>query len=625
MPNTLPGTYSNPVFAYRRSADQDAARPVRHPVVVVGAGPTGLVAALDLAAQGIPCVVLTKGNTVSTGSRAICFSKRTLEIIHRISPETAGRMLQKGVVWDTGKVFYRDSLVYHFHLLPEEGHKIPAFINLQQYYFEEYLIEAILAHPLIDLRWEHEVTGVVPGKAWVGLTVQTPDGPYALEAAYLLACDGVHSRVREVLDIPFEGEHFDENFLIADIRMGEAFPAERWFWFDPPFNPGFSALLHKQPDGVWRIDLQLGRDVDRERELDPERIRARLRKMLGPEVAFELEWTSLYRFRCMRIPRFDYGRVFFAGDSAHLVSPYGARGANGGIQDVDNLVWKLALVLKGSAPASLLDTYNEERSPAADENIRHSTRATDFITPKTAVSRAFRDAALALAGEHNGMKKMVNSGRLSNAFKYLNSPLTTPDAEAWSGALQPGYPAKDAPLIRNGRPCWLIDLLGNRFVLLGITTPDQAASMERALVDKTGLPLSVLAVAAPGNASGDALADQAGLFSARYDAAPGSWFLFRPDACLAARGRSLSVEGVAAALEQAAGRRAAAATGAEVTDKHPDYPDDERYHQFLTAFEHLAPEEAERLGRRLLLLLLEHPDAEVSFPDLLKEAGGEPT
>lgn len=616
MKPVLPSTYKNPVYPYQRCADQDAGAPVRHEVIVVGAGPTGLVAALDLARQGISCVVLSKTNTVSTGSRAICFSKRTLEIIHRVSPEAAARMLAKGVVWKTGKVFYDENLVYSFDLLPEAGHQMPAFINLQQYYFEEYLIDAIRQNPLIDLRWQHALLDLTQTGECVHLEVQTPEGPYALEADYLLACDGVHSRTREALGIPFEGERFEENFLIADITMAGEFPAERWFWFDPPFNRGYSALLHKQPDSVWRIDLQLGRDIDREKEMDPERIKGRLRKMLGDERAFELEWTSIYQFRCMRIPDFVHGRILFAGDSAHLVSPYGARGANGGIQDVDNLVWKLAHVLRDLAPPSLLHTYHEERSPAADENIRHSTQSTDFITPKSPLSLLFRNAALDMAATHDGTKSMINSGRLSNAFKYLDSSLTTPDHEVWGGTVQPGYPVKDAPLLCNGETCWLLDKLGNRFVLVSYT--DQKDHPANKLAPYTWVTLENLVISSHPGATG-MLIDRDGLFTARYDAQPGSWYLFRPDAHLAARGRQWEPAEIIHALDRALGKPVETRP-ASVPDKHPDYPNDILYNSLLRAQEGLNRNQIAQLHARLILLLLQKISDPGALLQMLKHA-----
>ena len=191
--------------------------------------------------------------------------------------------------------------------------------------------------------------------------------------------------------------------------MDVDFPIERRFWFDPPFNKGQSALLHKQPDGVWRIDLQLGWDIDKEEEKKKENVIPRLKAMLGEELNFNLEWVSIYTFQCMKMEKFKHGRILFAGDSAHQVSPFGARGANSGVQDADNLCWKLKLVLDGSSPETLLDTYDYERVLAADENILNSSRSTDFITPKSKASMRFRNAVLELSEKYEFARPLVNS------------------------------------------------------------------------------------------------------------------------------------------------------------------------------------------------------------------------
>jgi len=459
-----------PLYPYARSSDQDAPSPVRHPVVVVGAGPIGLAAAIDLGQRGVPVVVLDENDKVSHGSRAICFSKRTLEIADRLG--LGDPLVGKGVQWNLGKVFFGDRKVYEFNLLPEKGHRRPAFINLQQYHLENDLVARLRdlqdQGAPIDLRGGNRVTGADQRGDHVALAIDTPEGPYRLESDWLIACDGAGSPIRDMMGLGFRGRVFEDNFLIADVVMQADFPTERWFWFDPPFNPGQSALLHKQPDGVWRIDLQLGWNIDRERETEPERVKARVRQMLGPGIAFELEWVSIYTFQCRRMERFRHGRVFFAGDAAHQMSPFGARGANSGFQDTDNLCWKLAAVIDGAAPESLLDSYDAERVQAADENILNSTRSTDFITPKSKMSRIFRDAVLDLSEHHDFARPLVNSGRLSMPAIHDASPLNGPDAlPGGPDRTRPGAPCPDAP-VGNG---YLLDRLGGDFTLLGLGIP----------------------------------------------------------------------------------------------------------------------------------------------------------
>lgn len=530
---------------YRRHADQDADAPARHPVVVVGAGPVGLSLAIDLAQRGQPVVVLDNDCKLSTGSRAICFSKRTLEIWDRLG--VGQPMVDKGVSWNLGKVFARDQSLYQFDLLPEAGHERPAFINLQQYYAEAYLVERALQLPLIDLRWHNKVTALAPREDGAELTVETPEGDYRIDAQWVLACDGSRSPLRGLLGQESHGRIFRDRFLIADVKMHADFPTERWFWFDPPFHPGQSVLLHRQPDDVWRIDFQLGWEADPEEEKKPENILPRIRALLGKDAHFELEWASVYTFACLRMDRFVHGRVVFAGDSAHGVSPFGARGANSGVQDAENLAWKLDRVLRGQADSALIASYGAEREYAADENIRNSTRATDFITPKSEISRLFRDAALELAREHEFARRIVNSGRLSVPATLQHSPLNTPDSEVFAGSQLPGAVLSDAPMRRPGdsQTTWLLRALGPDFTLLHFgSTPAWARELDGVL------NLSIAAEGDAGAAQADLL-DVQGLAAQRLDARPGTCYLLRPDQHVCARWRCPDEAGVRAALQRA--------------------------------------------------------------------------
>ncbi len=542
-------TYTNPVYPYRRHADQDGA-PARHDVVIVGAGPIGLALAIDLALHGVGCVVLDEDETVSVGSRAICYAKRALEVLDRLG--VGQRIVDKGVGWNVGRVFFRDALAYRFDLLPETGHRRPAFVNLQQYWLEQFLVERAGELPAIDLRWRNKVTGVVPHADGATVTVDTPDGPYTMQAGWLIACDGARSPVRHLLGLESEGQVFRDRFLIADIHMQSDFPTERWFWFDPPFHPDQSVLLHRQADDVWRIDFQLGWDADPEDEKRPERILPRLRAMLGPDAKFEIEWASVYTFQCRRMKSFRHGRVVFAGDSAHLVSPFGARGANSGFQDTDNLAWKLALVLAGRAPERLIDSYDAERTFAADENIRNSTRATDFITPKSAASRTFRNAVLELAKEHPFARRLVNSGRLSVPAVLADSALNTPDADAdfarTPGAMIPGAPAADAP-VAGPLGDWLLGHVGGDFTLLAFGNAVGAADV--AALAHAPIPCRVVQVGGGATAGATVIEDREGLVARRYDGRFGTVVLLRPDQHVAARWRAFDAARVRAAIARA--------------------------------------------------------------------------
>lgn len=532
---------SNIQFGYVRHPDQDrnAGEAIQHSVVVVGAGPVGLSLAIDLAQRGQPVVLLDDADRIGEGSRAICFSKRSLEYWDRLG--IGQRMVDKGVVWSVGKIFHGDAQLYQFNLLPEQGHKRPAFINLQQFYAEAYLVDRVQELAGISLRWRNRVTGLEPRNDHVVLTIATPDESYQVHADYVVACDGARSALRQMVGAEFAGQVFEDQFLIADVKMSAEFPTERWFWFDPPFHAGRSALLHKQPDDIWRIDLQLNRDADPLAEKRPENVRPRIARMLGHD-QFEFEWISLYKFQCRRMERFLHGRVLFAGDAAHQVSPFGARGANSGLEDAENLAWKLDRVLRRLSPATLLDTYHSERSAAADENIRESTRSTDFMAPGSRQEARLRQAVLSLAEETEFGKRMINGGRLSVPSIY-DSPLSSADSEVWRGGPRPGASMSDAPVTSPGRASmFLTDAFiqaGTRFTLLGFGNGAEVDAPDGVEVIRIGGP--------------DGFSDATGQVTARYDAEPGTAYLLRPDGYVAARFRHPTRAALDAALARATG------------------------------------------------------------------------
>lgn len=526
-----------PRYAYRRSADQRSEDVAEHPVVIVGAGPIGLAAAIDFALQDIPVVLLDENDRVSRGSRAVCYAKRPLEILGRLG--CGEQVSEHGVGWNIGKVFKDERQVYEFDLLPEEGHKYPAFVNLQQYYLENYLVNRIFElqdeGKKIEFRGRNQVTKIDAKSDHVMVDTDTPDGPYSIKAEWLIAADGASSPIRGMMGLDFLGRTFRDHFLICDVIMKTTIPAERWFWFDPPFNRGQSVLLHKQANNIWRVDFQLGFDTDKDEEAKPENVIPRLRAMLGDDAEFELEWVSVYTFNCRQLSKFRHGRVLFVGDAAHQVSPFGARGANSGLEDADNLVWKLKLVLEGKAPESLMDSFSAERVYAAKENLMNSTRSTDFITPKSEVSTDFRDAVLSLAAKQEFAKPLVNSGRLATPCTYDDSLLNGPDVSGMPARTRPGSCAADMS-IPNG---WLIENIGGSFCLLAINTdaPDQLTA--------SGLEIKMISLSTKYIPE----------LKERYlgDADSGV-YLLRPDQYVAARWDEYDEKAVIAALNAAIGR-----------------------------------------------------------------------
>lgn len=547
--------YIPPQYEAAIPAAIHSGEPETTPVLIVGAGPVGLAAALDLGLRGHHVIIIDQDTQLSDGSRAICYAKRPLEILDRLG--IGERMLKKGVSWNIGRVFFQDRKepIYSFDLLPVKNQKFPAMVNLQQYYNEEYNVEALRALENVNLRWGNTVTAVEAVDDGVTATIETAEGAYRINADWLIACDGSHSCIRKLMGVKFEGETFQDNFLIADVKFRKDYATERHFWFDPPFNPGQSALLHKQPDDVWRIDFQLGWDIDRDEVVKPENVTPRIKAMFGDDIEFDYEWISVYTFNCRQVDSMTAGRVIFAGDAAHLVSPFGARGANTGFQDADNLAWKLDLIINGVANENLLRSYNEERLLAAKENIKCSTRSTDFITPKSDVSRTIRDATLELSSEHEFTRGFVNSGRLSTPVPYPESLLNTPDEDIWSGGIAPGANCLDAPVItKNGARGWLLNHLGWTFKLMifyenGEVDPGLHLLLETA--NKEIAPTDLLIVSQQDSRNEYCVLDVNGITAERYDASPGACYLVRPDQYVAARWKVLDSKKILTALKRA--------------------------------------------------------------------------
>ncbi|MCE8417620.1 FAD-dependent monooxygenase [Rhodovulum sulfidophilum] len=487
-----------------------------HRVVVVGAGPVGLTMALNLARLGIASVVLEDKSAITVGSRAIVWSQRSLQFFARLG--IADRIMAQAVPWSIGRISHGDVEIFSMDMAGTDADRFPPFANLQQYHVEDILIERALAEPLIDLRFRNRLTGVDQTGDGVELSVKTPDGSYRLTADYLLACDGARSLTRALLDLDLEdGAFHEERFMVADIEMEADFPAERWFWFDPSFHSGQSAMLMPQADNIYRIDLQLGRDANVAEEVRPDRVIPRIQAVVGPD--FDLEWVSVYTFQSRRLAEFVHGRVIFLGDAAHLVPPFSARGANAGLRDVENLGWKLAAVLEGRADEGLLDSYNRERVQAADENLRDSARSADFISPAPGVERLFRDQVLALARKTAFAREWVNAGRLAVPCIYRTG---APDDTLLPADARPGAVAPEAR-IGNG---WLLDELGTGPMVLAIN----CAAPE-------GLPVPALALRADPTLRARYLGD-----------AERALYLIRPDRVVAARWITAEPRDITAAL-----------------------------------------------------------------------------
>lgn len=516
------------------------------PVLIAGAGPVGLVTALLLARWQVPVVVLEAAPAGRThaGSRAICFQRDVLDVFDRAG--CADEMVAEGVTWTTGRTYYRSSELFAVTFPGAGAGRLPPWINISQASVERYLLARATAEPLIDLRFGHAVTSVTTDDD--GVSVRAGDA--VVRGSHLVGADGSRSAVRRLLGIGFPGRSFDDQFLICDIRAELAFPSERRFFFDPSWNPGRQVLVHHCPHGVWRIDWQVPAGFDLDAERASGALDRRIRQITG-DLPYEILWATAYRFHERVADTFAAGRVFLAGDAAHLYAPFGARGLNSGAQDADNLAWKLAFVRRGWSPPSLLASYDRERAAAARENLRVTSATMEFLVPQTDELRRYRRDVLERALTDQAATALINSGKLAEPYWYTASPLTTqgPPLDVFPsepGARRPPVPGvicPDGPCRADGAPTRLRRLFGSALVLL-TERPEVAAAASRA---------GAAAVAAP--VTGYALADldPGGSLRAALDASATSVHVVRPDGHLAAVLPAFEPASLSAALRRAIG------------------------------------------------------------------------
>ncbi len=390
-------------------------------VVVIGAGPIGLSIAIDLAQRNIPVIVLEKRSSILNTSRAICYSKESLAYFDKLG--VLNDVMKIGVHWKQAKTYYKNNLVSEIDYQSDEGSHYPAFINVQQYYIEKFLTERISQLNNVDLRLGHELINVTTSSHNITLDVASKSDKYSSNSDYLIAADGVHSFVRTHLGLEFKGSRFDDKYLVIDFKTKTSMPNERRFWFNPTFSDGESALLLPQAKNVWRLDFQLGPNADDDYELSDHRLNKKIQSMFGKSFDYEILFSSIYRFSCKRMTNFRHKNIFFVGDAAHVVSPFGARGANSGFQDAENLAWRLETVINNNSPAEILDGYSLERIQAADQNIKESTLSTTFISPQSDYEVAFRNAILKLSIKYPFSAKLINCGKLYNASFYNNTDI----------------------------------------------------------------------------------------------------------------------------------------------------------------------------------------------------------
>ena len=526
-------------------------------VTIVGSGPAGMVTALELARHGVRSVVLESELQVSQGSRAIVFTRRSMEILQQVG--VAGRMSEAGLPWRHGNSYFRGQKVFRLEAPHDPDDRYGPMLNIQQQFMEEYLYDACRAHPLIDFRWGNRLVSITQDAQRARLTIDTPQGPYEMDSDWVVAADGGRSELRSALGLKMEGASYEGFFVIADIRVDLPLPTERLAFFDPDWNPGNTVLMHREPLGIWRVDYQLPPGETPEDALRPESLKARIDAQLAmighAGIAWEMDWSSVYSARTLTLPDYRHGRVLFTGDAAHLLPIFGVRGANTAFQDAQSLGWHLAYVVRGLGGETLLQNYSRERVGAAREIIDEAGKSTRFMAPPSRGFRLLRDAVLSLSLTQEFVRPLYH-WRTSRPHEYTQSLLNSPDddhARFGSG------PAHGAPPrnVRLGPDDYLLDHLGGGFELLYFTqeraVPIPIMEVVRATRGR-GVALRVVAIGATQPVDGADLCwpDADGHLRACYGiAGDGAAYLLRPDQHVCARWLTLDADHLRSALNAA--------------------------------------------------------------------------
>jgi len=536
--------FSYQIHPFAKPPEMQGSAP-RHTVVVVGAGPNGLLVALDLARNGARPIVIEAEAQICGGSRAVAFTRRTLEIFEQVGASDA--LLEGALLWDKGRSFYRGHMVHALQIPGSVDDRFAPMTNQPQNVMEKVLLERAAAMG-IEVRWQTRVVGLESDESGVQLKLDTPEGEYTLACDWLVACDGARSAIRRMQNLRFEGRAYTGRFAIIDFRVPLDAPTGRRCYFDPPWLPGYAVLLHKAPYGIWRLDYQVPDDVSDEEALEPSRLRAHVQAHLdyiGANIDWEIEWVTLYKPNTLSLARYNHGRVLYCGDAAHLLPVFGVRGVNTGVQDGNNLSWKLASVIRGIASPAILDTYTDERLADAQQICFEAARSTRMMTPPSRGFRILRDAVLQLSVRNEFTRPLLH-WRTSRPIDYADSALTTVDASEthFKAGPRPGAPARNVCINPDADSrAWLFDAFGPGFQVLvfgGRDAAIQTASADVAALRAEGVTVRLILIHGPQDRpsarSADAVvSDPLGRIVSAWGIPGGGVYVLRPDQHVAAR------------------------------------------------------------------------------------------
>jgi 2-polyprenyl-6-methoxyphenol hydroxylase-like FAD-dependent oxidoreductase len=438
-------------------------------VIVVGAGPTGLTLAAELAGAGVRCRVLEQRSRPSPRSRAFSLTPHTLELLEMRGQ--AGAMIERGLPWRYGPLGTGDRNL-DFGLVDS---RFNFMLILPQSRIEEAL-ESWAIQAGVEIERGVRVVGLEQGEA--GVTVRTEVGDRAGQerARFVVGCDGVRSAVRSLAGIEFHGSSYEASLIVADVHLS-----------DPPDPPVHARTARRGMvavfpfgDGTFRLII-----LDHERMKTPastplalDEIAESAGAILGRDLGIhDPIWMSRYRSEQRQAERYRLGRVLLAGDAAHTHIPSGGQGLQVGMQDAFNLGWKLAAEVTGSAPPGLLDTYEQERQPVGAATLKKTDLAFRYETSRAAPLRLLRWLFVRLLAHRRFQIPVLN--------ELCGLTLRYPPASRWRAHRIVGRRAPDLAVEAEGRPARLYDLLrARRFVLVDRTAERSFAGEARAGGDR---------------------------------------------------------------------------------------------------------------------------------------------